>query len=70
MAEYAAITATGGNLRGLCPTCERLIHRRVNRANLAVIAGQLDVTVTEASPRIGDTAAPSLNSDFELQGAK
>ena len=64
MADYVPLTATAGNLRGFCPTCERLIHRRVNRAKLTRIAGQLDVTVTDASPRIRDTAAPPLDCDF------
>jgi hypothetical protein len=70
MADYVSLTVTAGNLRGLCPTCGRLMHRRVNRARLSTIAGTLDVTVTDAPLRIRDTATPSLNSDFERQGAR
>jgi len=68
MVEYVPLTATSGNLRGLCPTCERLIHRRVSRSKLNSILGSLEVTVTEAAPRIKDGIDPSVNSDFEPTG--
>jgi hypothetical protein len=59
------LTPTSGNLRGICPTCERFIHRRVSRAKLKAIAGQLEVTVTDGPLRIRDANEPSVNSDFE-----
>jgi hypothetical protein len=65
MALYVSITLTSGNLRGICPTCERFIHRRVSRANLTAIAGQLEVAVTDAPLRIRDGNEPSVNSDFK-----
>jgi hypothetical protein len=65
MAEYVPLTPTSGNMRGLCPNCERLIHRRVSKAKLIAIAGQLEVTITEAQLRIRDANEPSVNSDFE-----
>lgn len=65
MADYVPLTPTSGNLRGICPTCERFIHRRVSRAKLKAIAGQLEVTVTDGPLRIRDANEPSVNSDFE-----
>jgi hypothetical protein len=47
-AEYLPLPPTSGNLRGLCPTCARLIHRRASRANLAVVQGPLKVTFADA----------------------
>src|SRR5579862_8753483 len=69
MADYLPLTPTSGNLRGLCPMCQRLIHRRVSRAKLTIIAGQLDVTFTDPPLRIRDATGPSLNSDFNARGA-
>jgi hypothetical protein len=63
-AEYLQLTPTSGNLRGLCPTCTRLIHRVASRANLATIQGQLKVTFTAAPLSIRDAVDPSVNCDF------
>ena len=52
MAEFRPLSATTGNLSGICPDCERLIYRRVNLGKIAAIAGNLDVTFTEAPSRI------------------
>src|SRR5438874_398565 len=52
MADYVPITGDSGNLRGLCPVCETLMHRRTALRNLAANAGDLDVTIMEGSPRI------------------
>jgi excisionase family DNA binding protein len=46
MADYRPRTETTGLLIGLCPDCERLIHRIVRRADLGRIAANLDVTFT------------------------
>jgi Helix-turn-helix domain len=69
-AEYLPLTPTSGNLRGLCPTCARLIHRRASRANLPTIQGQLKVTFTDAPLSIRDAIDLSVNSDFEPMVAK
>jgi len=65
MAEYVPLTRTSGNLRGLCPTCGRLMHRRVSRDKLTTISGRLDVTIMDEAPRIRDETEPSVNSDLE-----
>jgi hypothetical protein len=69
-AEYLELTPASGNLRGLCPTCTRLIHRVASRANLATVQGQLKVTFTDAPLSIGDAVDPSVNCDFEAAETK
>jgi hypothetical protein len=48
MADYIPMTETGGNLRGLCPVCEGLIHRRVSLIHLDRIRGRMIVTFPHA----------------------
>lgn len=65
MADYQPLTATSGNLIGLCPACEKLMYRRVSRTNLAVAAGNLDITFTQAARHIDESGKESVNSDFK-----
>ena len=64
MADYEALTATQGNLIAICPDCETIIYRRVSLAKLALIRGRLDITFPQALRHIGESAQPSVNSDF------
>lgn len=57
------ITGTGGTLQGICPDCERMIYRRVNPQRIAEVCGDLDVTVTQARPRLVDTTKLNVNCD-------
>jgi hypothetical protein len=68
MAEYVPLTDSRGNLRGICPTCDRFIHRVVSRAKIEAVRGKVDVTFTEPSPRIRDTSRPSVSCDFKSNG--
>ena len=61
---YLPLTATGGNLVGICPTCGSRMFRRVNLAKLTHVAGGLHVAVTEAQEHIGESPQPSVNCDF------
>ena len=54
--EYSPSSPTAGNLRGICPTCHRAIHRRVNRAKLSVVTRDLEVTLAAPAPRLLETA--------------
>lgn len=63
MADYAPFNDCTGNLKGLCPACETLMHRRVSLARLPEISGDLDVTQLEAQQRLGPRAVPSTNVD-------
>ncbi len=65
MADYVALTPTGGNLVGICPRCDALMHRRVSLANLATVCGALDVTHTKAQEHISERVKPSVNRDFK-----
>jgi hypothetical protein len=63
MADCIAASETNNTLRGICPDCDRMIYRRVNPQKLDAVRGDLDVTVTQARPRIGESTAPSVNCD-------
>jgi hypothetical protein len=63
MADCIAVSETTGTLRGICPDCDRMIYRRVNLQKLDAVRGELDVTVTQARPRIEETAKPNVNCD-------
>lgn len=61
--QYLVLTATTGNLRGTCQCCGTTIHRRVNKGQLGCFVAEAVVTPTQASLRIGESPAPSLNCD-------
>ncbi len=65
MAEYQPITATSGNLIGICPCCESMMYRRVNLARLAQVGANLDITMPQAPPHIDESPQPCVNSDFK-----
>lgn len=68
MAEYRPLTPATGQLIGLCPTCERLMHRIVARADLDQIKGNLDVTFARPDPRPVGTGDPCESVNFETGG--
>ncbi len=65
MAEYRALTATLGNLLGICPSCEAMMNRRVNVGKIASVCGHLQVTMPKELLHIGESDQPTLNSDFK-----
>jgi Helix-turn-helix domain len=64
MAEYQPTTTTLGNLVGICPCCDGLMYRRVNRTKLDQIRGALDVALPQGSEHIDESPDPSVNSAF------
>jgi len=64
MADYQSITASLGNLIGICPDCGTMIYRHASRVKLPEIRGKLDITFTEAERRVSDSSLPIVNSDF------
>ena len=64
MAEYQPMTATMGNLMGICPDCDGMIFRRASLAKLAQIRGKLDITFAEAERQVSEIDLPTVNSDF------
>ena len=65
MAEYLPITATLGNLTGICPDCEGMIFRRASLAKLAQIRAKLEITFAEAQRQVSESIQPTVNSDFK-----
>jgi hypothetical protein len=63
MAECIPTPPSSGNLRGICPSCDRLIYRRVNLTKIDAVRGDLDITFTQPSPRIRESAILSVNCD-------
>jgi predicted transcriptional regulator len=63
MAECIPTGPRTGNLRGICPHCDRLIYRRVNLAKIDAVRGELEITFTPPLSRIGESAVPSVNCD-------
>lgn len=63
-AVYQALTPTGGNLIGICPTCGTRMFRRVNLARLDHVIGELHVAAAEAQQHINESHKPSVNCDF------
>ena len=64
MVDYQPVTATLGNLIGICPCCESMMYRSVNPTKLEQVRGQLDITLPQALPHIDESAEPSVNSDL------
>lgn len=63
MAECVATGDTTGTLQGICPDCGRMIYRRVNPLKIDAVRGDLDVTFTQAGPRLEETTKPNVNCD-------
>lgn len=67
MAEYQPQTASTGALIGICPTCERLIHRFVAPAHIERASGDLEVTRRSPERRLTDSSGPFPNVDFDQE---
>ncbi len=65
MAEYQPVTASLGNLIGICPDCEGMIYRRVSLVKLPQIQGKLNVTFSEAQRQVSESVEPTVNLDLE-----
>lgn len=64
IAKCIEMGGTTGMLQGICPDCNRMIYRRINPQQLNAVRGDLDITVTQARPRIEETANPNVNCNF------
>ena len=64
MADYRPLTATSGNLIGICPRCDIVMYRRVSLARIEQVRGRLEITLPQALPHIDESAEPSVNSDL------
>ncbi len=64
MADYQPVTATLGNLVGICPCCDSMMYRRVNLAKLEQVRGKLDITMPQAGRHIVESTGASVNRDL------
>jgi hypothetical protein len=64
MADYLPRTASRGLMRGICPTCETLIHCAASLGTIAKRSGGLEVAFPRAERRIDDSASALSNVDF------
>jgi hypothetical protein len=60
-AHYHPITATTGNLEGVCPECSLRMFRRVNRTRLDAARGKLAIRMPEAPEHISKSPHRSVN---------
>ena len=65
MVDCVQLRATVGDLRGLCPDCERVMHRRVSLARLDGVTADLDVRFQPAPPHLGETSDPTVDCHFK-----
>lgn len=61
MVDYLPRTSKVGVLRGICPTCDVLIHRAVNASKVEIVARGLSIARPAAQQRIADSPAPISN---------
>lgn len=59
--DYRPRTEGAGILVGLCPDCERLIHRVVRRSDLDRVTGGLEVTVRQPLMGLNGGAGPLVS---------
>jgi|SRR5208282_429944 hypothetical protein len=64
MADYLPVTEKVGNLRGICPDCDSIMHRCVSMAKLGQVRGKLDITFPQALQRVNESNQPTVNSDL------
>jgi hypothetical protein len=70
MVDLLPFDAETGNLRGICPDCDRLIHRRVNLSRLAGASGNLSVSTPQAERTLAHSNEPSVECDFAPRGSE
>lgn len=63
MVEYTPRNAVSGTLRALCSDCDTMMNRHARKDALGAVMPNLDVQISEASPRIIERTHPSLNCD-------
>lgn len=63
MVDYIPMTATSGNLRAICASCEAVMHRRARSDDLARIMPECSIQMAQAQPRLIGRRPASLNCD-------
>jgi Helix-turn-helix domain len=65
VADLYVKCSTVGWLVAICPTCSRMLYRRVNPSRIDLVRGNLDIAVRQGQARIADRAQPISNGDSE-----
>jgi len=69
MVDLLPFDTDTGNLRGICPDCDRLIHRRVNLSRIASAVGDLSVSERQAEQPLTHSYQPSVRCEFGQRGS-
>jgi hypothetical protein len=70
MAEFVVLNARSGNLRGLCPVCGTMMHRRAAMTQLESIKSKLDVTIVQGIRSLPDSSDRAPNVHFEEHNSR
>lgn len=65
VADYRGSNSGAGMLEGVCPTCQRMMYRRVAERDLACLPATLAVQFHRADSTLRDTASARVNSDIQ-----
>jgi excisionase family DNA binding protein len=68
MADYIPRTALRGMLRGICPTCERIIYRAASLATVTENSAVLEIAFPMGQQPLADMTAALSNVDFKKDG--
>jgi hypothetical protein len=66
MVDYEPINDSMGRLIGLCPSCNGIINKFFNIAQIEQIQGKLDITFTKALKHRNESINPLVNIDFKM----
>ncbi len=64
MLDCQRLTEKIGNLTGICPDCNSMMHRCVSMAKIREFSGEMDLTSPQALRRLGEISQPTVNSDL------
>ena len=67
MVDFHFKTPSTGCLIGICPDCDRLMHRIIRRADLDQFSAHLDVTISKAVPRLVEPDEPNETVTFKQE---
>ena len=61
MLDYIPMSLVSGNLQGICPACDGLMHRRASLVKVDTVKGLCEVAYPHGQQRLIDTPSPSLD---------
>lgn len=65
MADFLPLNATTGTLRGLCPVCDLMMHKRMRCDALPAAIAFLDVSFPQGLTTLNEALPPCLNDHFK-----